>query len=119
MNVQSPAPTAKDYASDQEVRWCPGCGDYAILKAVQKTLAELQADTSKTVFISGIGTGAMEPVTTERSTSGAPGSSAETLHPARRITAAGATQRCRTRRAKALPRTGACFAPDNRHSPRR
>src|SRR5436189_166060 len=33
----------KDYASDQEVRWCPGCGDYAILKAVQKALAELGA----------------------------------------------------------------------------
>jgi len=61
MNVQSPAPTAKDYASDQEVRWCPGCGDYAILKAVQKTLADLQADTAKTVFISGIGCAARFP----------------------------------------------------------
>ena len=30
---------AKDFASDQEVRWCPGCGDYAILKAMQRTLA--------------------------------------------------------------------------------
>ena len=39
--------TAKDYASDQEVRWCPGCGDYAILKAVQKTLADLEADPSR------------------------------------------------------------------------
>ena len=44
-----------DFASDQEVRWCPGCGDYAILKAVQKCLAELNADKSKTVFVSGIG----------------------------------------------------------------
>ena len=44
-----------DFASDQEVRWCPGCGDYAILKAVQKCLAELNADTAKTVFVSGIG----------------------------------------------------------------
>jgi 2-oxoglutarate ferredoxin oxidoreductase subunit beta len=61
MNVQSPAPNAKDYASDQEVRWCPGCGDYAILKAVQKTLADLQADTAKTVFISGIGCAARFP----------------------------------------------------------
>src|SRR3546814_10086955 len=52
---------AKDYASDQEVRWCPGCGDYAILKAVQKTLAELGADTAKTVFISGIGCAARFP----------------------------------------------------------
>ena len=44
-----------DFASDQEVRWCPGCGDYAILKAVQKCLAELNADKAKTVFVSGIG----------------------------------------------------------------
>ncbi len=66
MNIATPpseaaAKTAKDYASDQEVRWCPGCGDYAILKAVQKTLAELQADTSKTVFVSGIGCAARFP----------------------------------------------------------
>lgn len=47
--------TAKDYATDQEVRWCPGCGDYAILKGVQKTLADLEADPAKTVFVSGIG----------------------------------------------------------------
>jgi len=45
----------KDYASDQEVRWCPGCGDYAILKAVQKTLAEVGARPDQTVFVSGIG----------------------------------------------------------------
>jgi len=45
----------KDYATDQEVRWCPGCGDYAILKAVQKVLADLQAPRDKTVFVSGIG----------------------------------------------------------------
>ena len=44
-----------DYASDQEVRWCPGCGDYAILNAVKKTLADKQAKTEKTVFVSGIG----------------------------------------------------------------
>ncbi len=44
-----------DWASDQEVRWCPGCGDYAILKAVQRTMPELGADPAKTVFISGIG----------------------------------------------------------------
>ena len=62
MNIASPAVrTAKDYASDQEVRWCPGCGDYAILKAVQKTLADLEADTAKTVFISGIGCAARFP----------------------------------------------------------
>ncbi len=47
--------TAKDYASDQEVRWCPGCGDYAVLKAVQKALADLQAPRDRSVFVSGIG----------------------------------------------------------------
>jgi 2-oxoglutarate ferredoxin oxidoreductase subunit beta len=45
----------KDFASDQEVRWCPGCGDYAILKAVQKALADLRAKPENTVFVSGIG----------------------------------------------------------------
>lgn len=47
--------TAKDFATDQEVRWCPGCGDYAILKCVQKTMADLEANPDETVFISGIG----------------------------------------------------------------
>ena len=47
--------TAKDFATDQEVRWCPGCGDYAILKCVQKTLADLEANPDETVFVSGIG----------------------------------------------------------------
>jgi 2-oxoglutarate ferredoxin oxidoreductase subunit beta len=51
----SPTPAPRDFASDQEVRWCPGCGDYAILKAVQKTLADLGARRETTVFISGIG----------------------------------------------------------------
>ena len=45
----------KDYASDQEVRWCPGCGDYAILKAIQKALSDLNASRENTVFVSGIG----------------------------------------------------------------
>jgi 2-oxoglutarate/2-oxoacid ferredoxin oxidoreductase subunit beta len=53
--------TPKDYASDQEVRWCPGCGDYAILKAVQKALAELGAPRERTVFVSGIGCAARFP----------------------------------------------------------
>ena len=63
MNVQTNPEKLlpKDYASDQEVRWCPGCGDYAILKAVQKTLADIQADRSDTVFISGIGCAARFP----------------------------------------------------------
>lgn len=47
--------TAKDFATDQEVRWCPGCGDYAVLKAVQRTLPEIGARPENTVFISGIG----------------------------------------------------------------
>ena len=47
--------TAKDFASDQEVRWCPGCGDYAVLKAVQRTMPEIGARPENTVFISGIG----------------------------------------------------------------
>ncbi|RMD64832.1 MAG: 2-oxoacid:ferredoxin oxidoreductase subunit beta [Alphaproteobacteria bacterium] len=55
VNAHAPALNAKDYASDQEVRWCPGCGDYAILKAVLRTLADLRADPAKTVFVSGIG----------------------------------------------------------------
>jgi 2-oxoglutarate ferredoxin oxidoreductase subunit beta len=45
----------KDFASDQEVRWCPGCGDYAILKAIQKVLAAVRARPENTVFVSGIG----------------------------------------------------------------
>ncbi|MFQ5840049.1 MAG: 2-oxoacid:ferredoxin oxidoreductase subunit beta [Candidatus Methylomirabilales bacterium] len=45
----------KDFASDQEVRWCPGCGDYAILAQVQKVLPELGVPREQFVFISGIG----------------------------------------------------------------
>ena len=47
--------TAKDFASSQEVRWCPGCGDYAILKAVTTALADVGARPESTVFVSGIG----------------------------------------------------------------
>ena len=47
--------TLKDWETDQEVRWCPGCGDYAILKAVQRTMPQIGGDPSNTVFISGIG----------------------------------------------------------------
>ena len=53
--------TPKDFATDQEVRWCPGCGDYAILKGVQKTLVDIGARPEKTVFISGIGCAARFP----------------------------------------------------------
>ncbi len=57
MNAITPirASSPKDWETDQEVRWCPGCGDYAVLKAVQRTMPELGADPAKTVFISGIG----------------------------------------------------------------
>ena len=63
MNVATPPAklTAKDYASDQEVRWCPGCGDYAIIKAVTKTLADIGAKRENTVFVSGIGCAARFP----------------------------------------------------------
>jgi 2-oxoglutarate ferredoxin oxidoreductase subunit beta len=47
--------TPKDFASEQEVRWCPGCGDYAILKSVTRTLADVGASRENTVFVSGIG----------------------------------------------------------------
>jgi 2-oxoglutarate/2-oxoacid ferredoxin oxidoreductase subunit beta len=47
--------TRKDFVSDQEVRWCPGCGDYAILAAMQRTLPELGVTRENTVFVSGIG----------------------------------------------------------------
>jgi 2-oxoglutarate/2-oxoacid ferredoxin oxidoreductase subunit beta len=47
--------TRKDFASDREVRWCPGCGDYAILATIQGLLAEVGARPERTVFVSGIG----------------------------------------------------------------
>jgi len=47
--------TAKDFTSDQEVRWCPGCGDYAVLAAVRQFLPTLGIKRENTVFVSGIG----------------------------------------------------------------
>ena len=47
--------TLKDFSTDQEVRWCPGCGDYAILKTIQKLMPELDTPKENTVFVSGIG----------------------------------------------------------------
>ena len=56
MNEMTPVKTTlKDWETDQEVRWCPGCGDYAILKAVQRTMPEIGGTPENTVFISGIG----------------------------------------------------------------
>jgi len=51
----------KDYASSQDIRWCPGCGDYAILARVQKIAAKLQWTPEDTVFVSGIGCAARFP----------------------------------------------------------
>src|SRR5881398_985087 len=53
--------TAKDYKTDQEVRWCPGCGDYAILAALQTFMPELDVPKEKIVFVSGIGCAARFP----------------------------------------------------------
>jgi 2-oxoglutarate ferredoxin oxidoreductase subunit beta len=56
-----PLTTRKDWTSDQEVRWCPGCGDYSILAAVQMLLPELGVRRENTVFLSGIGCAARFP----------------------------------------------------------
>jgi 2-oxoglutarate/2-oxoacid ferredoxin oxidoreductase subunit beta len=53
--------TAKDYKTDQEVRWCPGCGDYAILAALQSFMPELDVPKERIVFVSGIGCAARFP----------------------------------------------------------
>jgi 2-oxoglutarate ferredoxin oxidoreductase subunit beta len=53
--ASGPVLTAKDFKSDQMVRWCPGCGDFAILATVQKVLPTLKVPREKTVFVSGIG----------------------------------------------------------------
>ncbi|MCH7791840.1 MAG: 2-oxoacid:ferredoxin oxidoreductase subunit beta [Planctomycetes bacterium] len=59
----TPLPTykAKDFASDQDVRWCPGCGDYAVLATVRKTLPKLNHRKEDYVFVSGIGCAARFP----------------------------------------------------------
>lgn len=55
MTTELPVLKPADYASDQDVRWCPGCGDYSILAQMKKVLAETGAAKENTVFISGIG----------------------------------------------------------------
>ena len=62
MNVDAALPasgpaklTKKDFMTDQEVRWCPGCGDYAILSAVQGFMPQLGLPRERIVFVSGIG----------------------------------------------------------------
>jgi len=56
-----PTTTRKDWMSDQEVRWCPGCGDYSILAALQLLMPDLAVRREDTVFISGIGCAARFP----------------------------------------------------------
>lgn len=53
--AELPVLTAADFASDQDVRWCPGCGDYSILAQMRKMLPSLGIPREKMVFISGIG----------------------------------------------------------------
>lgn len=60
-NGNSTILTPKDYATDQEVRWCPGCGDYSILKQVQTVMPQLGVPKENTVFVSGIGCAARYP----------------------------------------------------------
>jgi 2-oxoglutarate ferredoxin oxidoreductase subunit beta len=55
LDPDAPAQTGKEFTSDQEVRWCPGCGDYAVLKAVQSFLPGLGLRRENIVFVSGIG----------------------------------------------------------------
>ena len=51
----APTLTRKDFVSDQDVRWCPGCGDYSILAQTQKTMPDLGVPKEKFVFVAGIG----------------------------------------------------------------
>jgi len=55
VDTTQPRLTAKDFATDQEVRWCPGCGDYSVLKQVQTVFAQSGFDPDKVAIISGIG----------------------------------------------------------------
>jgi 2-oxoglutarate ferredoxin oxidoreductase subunit beta len=55
MTAQLPVLTPADFASDQDVRWCPGCGDYSILAQMKKIMPSLGIPREKTVFVSGIG----------------------------------------------------------------
>ncbi|MCA0336300.1 MAG: 2-oxoacid:ferredoxin oxidoreductase subunit beta [Actinobacteria bacterium] len=55
LEADAPKQTKKDFTSDQEVRWCPGCGDYVILAAVQSFLPELGLKRENITFVSGIG----------------------------------------------------------------
>ena len=60
-DVVLPTYKAKDFATDQDVRWCPGCGDYAVLTAMKKMAADLGVKKEELVFVSGIGCAARFP----------------------------------------------------------
>ncbi|MBI4967580.1 MAG: hypothetical protein HZC25_05615 [Rhodospirillales bacterium] len=65
MNIQAPAPlAAKDFKSEIKPVWCPGCGDYSVLSAITKALAELGLTKEKTAFVSGIGCSSRIPAYT-------------------------------------------------------
>lgn len=55
LNRETPEYKGKDFSSDQEIRWCPGCGDYTIIKQVQNSMPDLGLPREQIVFISGIG----------------------------------------------------------------
>ena len=55
MSTDLPVLEAKDFASDQDVRWCPGCGDYSILAQMKKVMPTLGVPREKIAFVSGIG----------------------------------------------------------------
>ncbi len=55
MATELPVLTSQDFASDQDVRWCPGCGDYSILAQMKKIMPSLGVPPEKIVFVSGIG----------------------------------------------------------------
>ncbi|MHC4548980.1 MAG: 2-oxoacid:ferredoxin oxidoreductase subunit beta [Planctomycetota bacterium] len=61
MTSKAPALTKNDFVSDQQVRWCPGCGDYAILSSMQHVFAEIGVPRENIVIISGIGCAARFP----------------------------------------------------------
>ncbi len=60
-DMSLPTYKPKDFATDQDVRWCPGCGDYAVLAAVRKALPNIERRKEDIVFVSGIGCAARFP----------------------------------------------------------
>ena len=54
-DVQNLNLTKKDFVTENEVRWCPGCGDFGVLAALQRALAQLDKEPKDVVLVSGIG----------------------------------------------------------------